>query len=151
MIADKLSDLGKYPQLAPFEQDIRAFLGRMDEGLPDGRYDLRGDALFALVQRYDSKPKEGARMESHRLYADLQYIYSGKEWIYFDFSDELTVSEDRTPESDILFYEVRPDKGGTLLSAGMFGYYAPQDAHMPCIMADAPESVEKVVFKIRVA
>ena len=42
------------------------------------------------------------------------------------------------------------NKGGTLLSAGMFGYYGPQDAHMPCIMVDGPEKGIKVVFKIRV-
>lgn len=150
MIADKLSNLNTYAQLAPYEADIRAFLKKMDEHIPDGRYDLRGDELFALVQRYNSKPKEGALMESHKLYADLQYIYSGKEWIYVDYADELVACDDRTPTSDIIFYEVRPDKGGSLLSAGMFGYYAPQDAHMPCIMADGPEAIEKVVFKIRV-
>lgn len=150
MIADKLSNLSRYPELAPYAQDILDFLKKMDT-LPDGRYDLRGDDLFALIQRYSSKPREGARMESHKLYADLQYIHSGKEWIYWDFADELEVFDDRTPGSDILFYEVRPDKGGSLLSAGMFGYYAPQDAHMPCIMVDSPEAIEKVVFKIRMA
>ena len=150
MIADKLSNLNVYPELAEYEADILGFLEKMEQNIPDGRYDLRGDELFALVQRYESKPLEGAKMESHKLYADLQYIYSGKEWIYVDFADELTVCDDRTPAADILFYEVRPNKGGSLLSSGMFGYYGPQDAHMPCIMVDGPEKVEKVVFKIRV-
>lgn len=150
MIADKLSNLKTYPELSGYEADILAFLEKMKQNIPDGRYDLRGDELFALVQRYETKPLEGAKMESHKRYADLQYIYSGKEWIYVDFADELTVCDDRTPAADILFYEVRPNKGGNLLSSGMFGYYGPQDAHMPCIMVDGPEKVEKVVFKIRV-
>ena len=151
MIADKIENLSAYPQLAVYEADLVGFLDKMKrENLPDGRYDLRGDELFALVQRYETRPLEGARMESHKLYADLQYIHSGREWIYVDFTDELTVYEDRTPGADILFYEIRPNKGGTLLSAGMFGYYGPQDAHMPCIMVDGPEKGIKVVFKIRV-
>ena len=150
MIADKISNLGTYPELAKYEADILGFLEKMNDDLPDGRYDLRGDELFALVQRYETRPEEGARMESHKLYADLQYIHKGREWIYVDFADELTVYEDRTPGADILFYEVRPNKGGNLLTSGMFGYYAPQDAHMPCIMVDGPEKGEKVVFKIRV-
>ena len=151
MIFDKLTNLSTYPQLAAYQGEILDFVEKMKkENLPDGRYDPRGDELFALVQRYETKPLEGAKMESHKLYADLQYIYSGREWIYVDFTDELTVCEDRTPAADILFYEVRPNKGGTLLSEGMFGYYAPQDAHMPCIMVDGPEKGLKIVFKIRV-
>lgn len=150
MISDKLSNLHTYPELAKYEADILGFVEKMKDHPADGRYDLRGDELFALVQRYETKPLEGALMESHKLYADLQYIYTGKEWIYVDFADELTACDDRTPASDILFYENRPNKGGSLLSAGMFGYYAPQDAHMPCIQVDGPEKVEKIVFKIRV-
>ena len=52
MIADKIENLSAYPQLAVYEADIMGFLDKMKrENLPDGRYDLRGDELFALVQR----------------------------------------------------------------------------------------------------
>ena len=70
MIADKLSNLSKYPQLAKYETEILNFLEKMKENIPDGRYDLLGDELFALVQRFETKPQEGARMESNKLYAD---------------------------------------------------------------------------------
>jgi YhcH/YjgK/YiaL family protein len=37
-----------------------------------------------------------------------------------------------------------------LLDAGMFAVFFPEDAHMPCILADGPEAVKKVVIKIAV-
>jgi len=151
MIADKITNLIKYPQLAKYEKEIIGFLQRLDnEKLAPGKYELLDDELFALVQRYETKPKEGSRMESHVQYADLQYIHKGEEKIYYDTVEDMTVCEDRRPESDILFYEIRPDKGYSLLSAGMFAYYEPQDGHMPCIISKKRMLVEKVVFKIKV-
>ncbi|MCD7817907.1 MAG: YhcH/YjgK/YiaL family protein [Lachnospiraceae bacterium] len=150
MIVDKIENLAFYPLLQKHEELIKAFIERLDEeDLAEGHYDLADD-MFALVQRYSTKPMEGALMESHKEYADIQYIHQGEEIIYVDFTDELTVAEDRTPDSDILFYERREPLGGNLLKKGMFGYYAPQDAHMPCITAKKPCDIVKVVFKVKV-
>lgn len=149
MITDKLKNLSNYPQLAKYEKDIIEFVERLNkESLAEGKYELKGEELFALVQRYETKEKAGARMESHVKYADLQYINKGEEIIYYDTAEDLTVVEDRRPDADILFYEIQEDKGGIVLSPGMFGYYAPVDAHMPCIKSKEVMEVEKVVFKI---
>ncbi|MCD7745181.1 MAG: YhcH/YjgK/YiaL family protein [Lachnospiraceae bacterium] len=149
MIVDKISNLSFYPLLAKHEEKIREFIGRLDmENLPEGRYELT-DEMFALVQRYTTKPMEGARMESHKVYGDIQYIHQGEEIIYVDFTDELAVEEDQTPGADILFYKNREPLGGNLLKPGMFGFYAPQDAHMPCITAQEPCEIVKVVFKVK--
>ena len=72
-------------------------------------------------------------MESHKKYCDLQYIVEGTEKIYWASLRKLTVEDDRTPEADIIFYKSGPEQGYTLLEAGMFGFYAPEDGHMPCI------------------
>lgn len=151
MIADKITNLNKYPQLAKYENEIRGFIQRLNEDkLDDGKYELIGDELFALVQRYETKEKTGAHMESHVKYADLQYINRGEECIYYDLVEDMTLMEDRRPESDILFYEIQPDKGYVVLSEGMFAFYAPQDGHMPCIISGERQSIEKIVFKILV-
>ena len=77
MIADKITNLKLYGDIVPAEE-ILAFVEKVEkEKLPTGRYELDGDNLFALVQEYESKPKAEARMESHRLYTDLQYVISG--------------------------------------------------------------------------
>ena len=150
MIADYGKNLRCYREFANIADMVLAFVERCEkEQLEDGRYDLE-QGIFALVQMYRTKPKAGAQMESHRLYCDLQYIVEGKEKIYWEHTDNLTVAEDKTPESDIIFYECGADKGYTLLEKGMFGYYTPTDGHMPCIMAEEPGEIKKIVFKIPV-
>lgn len=153
MIVDHIKNIGKYPQLEKYAGTIAEFVEKCREtSMPAGRYDLFPEGeLFALVQYYETKPKEKGRMESHVEYIDLQYVSSGRETIYYDLVQELTVAEDKTPEKDIIFYEEKPDKGGILLTAGMFACYAPQDAHKPCIeCGEGAEKVEKIVFKIRI-
>lgn len=152
MIVDHIKNMERYPQFAEYAEKIMEFIEKCSGGtLPEGRCDLLpDDKLFATAQCYETKPKEQGRMESHKKYADLQYILSGREIIYYDLTEELTIEEDETPEKDVIFYRERPDKGGTLLTAGMFGYYEPQDAHKPGIRGgDSAEKTEKIVFKIR--
>ncbi len=153
MIVDHMENIVQYPQLQKYAEEMTGFIEKCRlESLPAGRYELLPDGrMFALLQCYETKSKEDARMESHINYADLQYILEGREIIYYDLSRELAAEEDRTVENDIIFYRKQQDKGGCLLTAGMFGYYAPQDAHMPCVRCgEAAEKVTKIVFKIRI-
>ena len=50
----------------------------------------------------------------------------------------------------IIFYKSGPEQGYTLLEAGMFGFYAPEDGHMPCIAVTEAQPATKIVFKIPV-
>jgi len=152
MIVDDIRNLEMYPQFGSCLEAIRAFIEKdRKEKLPDGKYPLIGsDRLFALVQEYETKPFAEGRMESHHLYADLQYITDGREFIYYDLTENL-VPDGKPTEGDILFYEKGKNRGGNLISAGMFGYYAPWDAHMSCIEAEEGrrEKGRKIVFKIK--
>ena len=89
-------------------------------------------------------------MESHKKYCDLQYIVSGNEKIYWASLRKLTVVDDHTEDGDYLLYESGVDQGYTLMERGMFGFYAPEDGHMPSIAVTDPEPVTKIVFKIPV-
>lgn len=149
MIVDKIENLSRYPQFAGISFDIRSFLEYMKEqNLGEGKYKLQGEALYAIVQKYQTIEKDKGRMESHKKYADLQYIYQGEEMIFYDSADELEIEEDHRPQYDIVFYKRKADKGGVRLSEGMFGYFEPQDAHMPCIRSAQTGAVTKIVFKI---
>lgn len=149
MIIDNIKNIGCYPQLADAAPSITAFIERAEkEELSEGKYELLGEKLFAIVQRYQTRDKIEAHMESHKKYADLQYMQHGEEMIFYDTSDELEVEEEYSMEKDIVFYKPRPDKGGICLKEGMFGYYEPQDAHMPCITGAKKNTVTKIVFKI---
>lgn len=150
MIADKITNIHKYPLLADCADQIAAFVKKAEaENLPAGRYDLDGDNLFALVQNYNSKLRSEGRMEAHKLYTDLQYVIEGEECIYWNPVEGLEVEEDRTPESDLIFFVCKEPAGCTRLTAGMFGVYIPTDAHMPGIAAAESSPVRKIVFKIK--
>lgn len=151
MITDKITNIKKYPEIDAYAQEILAFIKKTEEdALEDGRYELKGDELFALVQSYETRPLEAGLMESHVQYIDLQYIVSGEECIYWNPIEEMTVKEDKRPAADAIFYEIEQPQNKTVLKSGMFGYYIPTDGHMPCIAADTVMKVKKIVFKIKV-
>lgn len=150
MITDRISKLEKYEGLRPYAEKIREFIAyAAKEALPDGRYELLGEEMFALVQTYETRKLEDCRIEGHRKYSDLQYIAEGNEYIYWNPAEELETEEDRTPDEDILFYAGRITKGCTRLTKGMFGFYLPSDGHMPCAAVEECSPVKKIVFKIQ--
>lgn len=149
MIADKITNLHLYSAFVPAEE-ILAFIEKVEkEQLPAGCYDLNGDKLFALVQEYNSKPKAEARMESHKLYTDLQYVMSGEECIGWEPVENLETEEDKTPDADVIFFVNKEPVSSNVLKAGMFGIYLPTDGHMPGVAVDESVPVHKIVFKIR--
>ena len=126
------------------------YLAQTDfNALPDGKQVIDGDRLFAIVQRYTTKPVSEARWETHRRYIDVQYIARGSERMgYVPWSESLPVQEVYDPQRDVAFYEA----SGVLLpvSAGMFAIFAPHEVHAPCLAPAEPQpagEVLKVVFK----
>ena len=53
---------------------------KLDE-LPDGKLSLDGDRLFAIVAHDQGRGRDGAILEAHRKYIDIQYAISGNELI----------------------------------------------------------------------
>ena len=150
MIADYADKLNTYEEFKDYADMVQQFIKKQkEENLPEGRYDLE-NGIFALVQKYTTKPLDGAQMESHKKYCDLQYFIEGKEKIYWASLRKLTVENDMTPENDAILYVSGPWQGYTVFEPGMFGFYAPEDGHMPGIAADEPSAVKKIVFKIPV-
>ena len=81
MILDTLDNAARYESLNSRFAKAFAFLRTVDGTQELGRHDLDGDACFALVQTYESKPIEKAKFEAHRKYIDVQFIHSGRETI----------------------------------------------------------------------
>lgn len=150
MIIDYVDKINLYPELQEYADMVHGFIQRVEkEKLLAGRYDLE-KGVFASLQNYNTRPFAGAQMESHKKYCDLQYIVRGNEKIYWASLRKLTVVDDHTEDGDYLLYESGVDQGYTLMERGMFGFYAPEDGHMPSIAVTDPEPVTKIVFKIPV-
>ena len=150
MITDKLSNINLYPLLSRYAEAIVTFAKKAEaDNLPLGKYELMGDDLFAVVQCYTTKPASEGRMESHRIYTDLQYVMAGTEELRCAPLDMLTLEEDQTPEKDMLFYKEKEGTDTTRLLPGMFALYLPTDGHMPQLQDGGPAEVHKIVFKIK--
>ena len=147
MIFDKLDRHLRYTGLGKSLAEAFTFLATNNfTNIPAGRIELHGDALYALVQEYTTKPLEQGKWEAHRRYIDVQYLVSGRERILFAPIESLEAG-DYIPAKDFLPITGR---GSTVdLSAGYFVIFFPEDAHMPGLSIDHPEPVKKVVVKLR--
>lgn len=148
MIIDQIAHSSRYAGLHAGFAAAFDFLRSQDlAALPLGRIDLQGDALFALVQEYQSKPASEGFWEAHRRYIDLQYIVSGCERIgWAPLSRMESMSHDAARDLSLL----KGDGESMSLQAGDFMLLWPEDAHMPGLQVDGAAPVRKVVFKIAV-
>lgn len=125
--------------------------GRDIHALPDGRVDIDGDRVFALVQRYETALTEAPKFEYHRKYIDVQFIASGEEIIGWATSETMKITEDYDEKKDICFGTVAAAKWTSVhLHAGQLMVLWPEDAHAPKLAADTLSSVMKIVVKVAV-
>lgn len=147
MIIDTLKNAGLYQALGVNIGKALDYLAATDfSAVEPGRYDLDGDNLFALVQRYDTKPHEKGVWEAHRRYIDVQYVASGIETMGYAHIDDLSETQAYSAEKDYLLLAGAGDF--VTVRAGVFVVFFPQDAHMPCLTCKSASSVQKVVVKV---
>jgi biofilm protein TabA len=151
MIIDHIQNRIFYRQLGSRVGEALEYLATTDfVKMPDGKYELDGPRMFAIVQRYRPKPLAEIVWESHRKYIDVQYVVQGAERMgYVPLSERMTVKKDYDPERDIVFYDVQGDL--FIVPERSFVVFAPQDVHAPGLAVDRPVSsgeVLKVVVKV---
>jgi YhcH/YjgK/YiaL family protein len=150
MILETLANASPYEELHTSFNRAFAWLASYDPATADGRYEIDGPALVAIVQRYATAPADEKKWETHRLHGDIQYMVKGSELIGYGKREELAVRTPYNLEKDAEFYE-SPDGPSSLfiLSAGSFAVFHPQDAHQPGVMIGQSAEVHKVVIKFR--
>jgi len=148
MIYDTLSTASSYVGMPGWLTQALRFLSSPEaSSLAEGRHDLDGDRLFALVQEYETRPPEECRWEAHRLHIDVQYVSRGVERIGVAPLASLTQVEPHDEARDVAFFDGSGDF--VTLRPGRFAVLFPHDAHRPCMLADAVERVRKIVIKAR--
>jgi biofilm protein TabA len=119
--------------------------------LPDGRVEIDGDRVFALVQRYHTKTVDAPTFEFHRKYIDVQFIVSGEEIIGWAPLEGITITEAYDAEKDICFgTSAKGSWTRAYLEAGQLAVLWPEDGHAPKLACCAPSSVMKIVVKVAV-
>jgi YhcH/YjgK/YiaL family protein len=147
MILDVIENLPKYASLVEGFEKAAEFLRAGDLGqFAPGRYAIDDDRVYADISRQVGRPRDGARLEAHKKYVDIQAPLTGLDTIGWK-----PVSRCGRPdgayvaERDVRFFLDEPEIWMPM-PVGTFAIFFPQDAHMPSIAADP---FDKVVMKIR--
>ncbi|MCI8678317.1 MAG: YhcH/YjgK/YiaL family protein [Lawsonibacter sp.] len=143
--SDALSYRGIHPNLdlalAHITPEFLAAVGEQ-------RTELKGGDVYATRFTYETVPEEESFFEAHRKYLDIHIMVDGSEGVEIAPPEGLT-EFDRTEASD--FYAYRgPASYKLTLSPGDFLVVFPNDAHRIKMQLNTPETVSKVVFKVRI-
>lgn len=147
MIFDSIKNKENYKDF-PMLYEALCYLASLPEGvLPEANTVLVENRLFCNPVSFISKPESECKYEAHKKFCDLHYIVKGTERIATADVSSLTVTQEYDPETDISFLTGEAD-GYYNLKPGQFMVCFPNDAHKVGIMADQPEAISKIVFKI---
>lgn len=148
MIIDHIDNAGIYAGLSKNISSALTFFQTTDLGrLAPGKYEIEGESIYAIVDQYTTKQKDAGRLETHHRYIDVQYVVQGMELIGYANTRYLK-PEPYEAARDVQLHEGRVDF--LLLREGMFAIMMHDDAHMPGIAVDAPQTVKKIVVKVAV-
>ena len=151
VIWDLLSNEKLYRHLHPRFALSFDWLARFDPAAPDGRIELDGERVFALVQSYTTAPAEKNTFETHRERIDIQYIVRGTELMLCAPAGSLQETTPYNPSRDAAFY-ADPDASTRIVCGpGSFVIFFPHDGHKGGCTWQTPDAIRKVVIKVRVS
>lgn len=143
MILCPWKELRRYESVIPGLSEAMALV----EGLPSlepATYPLsRGKVM---VQKGTTHPLEGAKLEAHRQFLDIQYVLEGTEVCGWAPTDSVELLGDFNEEKDCGLYLGKSTP--ITMEAGMCYILYPEDAHAPCCHLDASTDYRKIVVKL---
>jgi len=148
MILDTIQQADRYFALNPGFAAAFAFLRRPDlRELPVGRYEIDGDAVYALVQRQMGRKADAGKLEAHKKYIDIQVVLGGVDtmgWRSTPTCEEIAMPY--SAEKDAMLFTDQPTAWAAV-GPGEFAIFFPADAHLPLI---SDGELQKVVLKVQV-
>lgn len=150
MIVAKLERAAEQTVQTPaFEKAYRFLMDSRGRTLAEGKIEIDGDRVFALVQSYETQAGGEPKFEAHRKYADIQYITGGEELIGWAPLEKMTMTQEYDPAKDVVLGKASPaDVTPVRLFAGELGVFYPSDAHAPKQAVGKPSEVHKIVVKV---
>lgn len=148
MIFDNIERAEKYYAISP---GLKKALEHIKEcvhnnALP-GRYEK--DGMKVLVQDYETYVFMDDLYESHRKYADIQFIWEGREEIHMIDSRKMERERDYNAENDVEVFKGQEHFTSIHLTDGEFVCMFPYEAHKPSIAVDdKPSRTRKIVVKV---
>jgi YhcH/YjgK/YiaL family protein len=129
---------------------VAAEIGTLQPG-ESRRVTVDGDALYLLMQCYQSRQSRDGRFEAHAHHTDLQYVWSGRECIKVCHLRAVQPKPAYDTNGNVFFPIDEAAHSHLLVHAGEVAVLLPQDAHAPCLRAsdDRGELVRKLVVKVQ--
>ena len=148
MILDTLANSARYTGMHAAFARAFEFLATTDLGsLAPGRHEIDGDRLYVSIDHKDGRGEEGARLEAHRRYIDIQFTIDGDERIGW-----MPLARCKAPDGpfdekkDVVLFADRPTTW-VAVPPGSFTIFFPHDAHAP-LAGLGP--MKKAIMKIAV-
>ena len=132
MILDTLAHAARYAGMHPGFAPAFEFLATADlAALAPGRHEIDGDRLYVSVDHKDGRGEDGARLEAHRRYIDIQLTIGGEEEIGWAPLASCVAPDGPFDETkDIVFFGDTPS-AWVKVPPGSFAIFFPEDAHAP--------------------
>lgn len=136
---------------SPALQKAIAYIRSTDMNqLQEGRYEIDGENMFAVVQEIETVKKSERKAESHSKYIDVQYLISGDEEVIGvgRASEYNAIVEDQLEASDYVLYQEVRGVFDVVLKPGMFAVFFPSDLHRPGCSRMGDTKIKKAVIKV---
>lgn len=152
MILDTIDRIHKY-QAIPYIKEITEFIdtNRIHE-LQEGDITIIRDELYVKVLKYTPRKASDGYFETHKEFADLQFVIKGVESMYYVNPKHITPTDKFEMSGDFEFFEAAECISRFEVSDGEFVIFLPGEPHKPgCFaMNDFSKEVMKLVFKIKI-
>lgn len=149
MILDHLDHVARYAALGPGFARAFQFLQTLDRSRPDGRCEIEGDAVYATLMSYETRIPADTTHEVHRRHADVQFLISGQEMMYFTPAERVGPGNGYNEEKDYELCAVPTMPATLVVQAGQFAVFFPGEGHKPNLAHGEPQRVRKIVVKVR--
>ena len=149
MVFGNIQNLKDFSWLEPQVRKCFAYAKENDLiSYEKGSHPIEGDDLFVNIVEYETTTPENRFWEAHRQYLDLHVMLRGPEQIDVNFIQNMEQKE-FVEKDDFLPLEGEPNSH-VVLNAGDFLLCYPADAHRTAVQVEAPATIKKAIFKIRI-
>ncbi len=118
----------------------------------DGKYEIEGDEIFALLQSITTGPAQEKVFEAHQKFLDVQMVLGGceRQDVILLGDADIEVTQEYDSEKDVMFFKAGGDFSTIIMKPGMFVVYGPDDGHRPGCSVGESEDIRKVCVKIKI-
>lgn len=149
MIFGNIQNLAEFPYLEDAVKECFAYAKEHDLlSYEKGSHEIDGERLFVNIVEYTTTTPENRFWEAHKNYLDLHLMLRGTEQIDGNFIQNMEQKE-FVEKDDFLPLEGEKNSS-VILRDGDFLICYPSDGHRTAVAVDAPETIKKAIFKVRI-